>query len=360
VKRFLALLALLAAPTVARAPVTYPVVRPGPALAFPRDHGAHARFRTEWWYVTGALRDDAGRPLGFQVTFFQSRLPIADANPSRFAPRHAIAAHAALSDVRAGRLHHAQNVFRAGLGIAGARQGDADVRMRDWRLWRGADGLWRARAGGDDFALELTFRPTQPPLLQGQAGYSRKGPDPEAASYYYSLPQLAVTGRVRRGVQWSNVTGRAWLDREWSSTLLDARAAGWDWAGINLDGGGALTAFQVRGRDGRAQWAGGSYRAPDGGQITFAPGDVRFEPLRRWRSPRSGATYPIAQAVTVRLPGGPRRFVLTPAFPDQELDGRASGTAVYWEGLVGVSGAGRGQGYLEMTGYAAPFADARP
>lgn len=361
-KRLLALLAVATVPGAAQAPVAYPPVRPGATLAFPRDHGSHPDYRTEWWYVTGSLRTEDGAPLGFQVTFFQSRLPIADGNPSRFAPRHAVAAHVALSDVGGRRLLHAQGVHRAGLGIAGARTGDADVRMRSWRLARGADGLWRARAGDARFALELTFRPTQPVLLQGEAGYSRKGPDPLAASYYYSLPQLAVTGRVRRGGRWTAVTGRAWLDREWSSTILDARATGWDWAGVNLDGGGALTVFQVRGRDGRAQWAGGSYRAPDGARVAFGPGDVRFEPLARWRSPKTGARYPVRQAVSVRVGGAWRRFVLEPAFADQELDGRASGTAVYWEGLVGVSGAARGRGYLEMTGYAQPFAasQARP
>jgi predicted secreted hydrolase len=343
------LVAMLAAASLtASAPAPYPVVKPGIALAFPRDHGAHPAFRTEWWYVTGSLRTADGADLGFQVTFFRNRPPVDPANPSRFAAGQVLFAHAALSDPRIGRLLHGERSARAGFGLAGAAAGDADVTIRDWRLQRRADGHWATQVTAPDFALALTFAPTQPPLPQGQGGYSRKGPQPEAASYYYSIPHLKVSGTVRRGGTAVAVTGEAWLDREWSSNYLQRDAQGWDWTGLNFADGSALMAFRIRRKSGGTLWAGGSLRRADGTVVVLAPVDVTFRPLARWRSPVTGAVYPVQQELRVRLPDGVHRWVLTPLFAAQELDARRSGLPVYWEGAVRTPG---GRGYLELTGY---------
>lgn len=332
-------------------PVTFAPVRPGRRLNFPADHGAHPDFRTEWWYVTGWLQA-AGQPIGFQITFFRIRTAADPGNPSAFSPRQVIFAHAAISDPAVGRLVHAQRIARAGFGLAQAKVGDMDLVLDDWRLRRDSKGVLRAQAGDTNFALDLALAPTQPVLLQGQQGFSRKGPGADQASYYYSLPQLKVTGSLSREGRREPVNGEAWLDQEWSSTLLDARAVGWDWAGINLDDGGALTAFEVRDAKGKAVWAGGSFRSPQGQLTAFAPGDVRFDTRRQWRSPRTGALYPITRDISVRLPEGPRIWRLEPLFADQELDSRPIGP-VYWEGAVRTPG---GRGYLELTGYEAPLA----
>jgi predicted secreted hydrolase len=349
-RRWVVVLAALL--SLAAAPSPYPVVRPGVTLAFPADHGAHPAFRTEWWYLTGWLKTADGQDLGFQVTFFRSNPGADPANPSAFAPRQILFAHAALSDPKLGKLVHDQRIARQGFGLAQASTTDADIVLDDWRLVRGADGRYRTQAGGRAFALDLTLAPTQPPLLQGEGGYSRKGPRPDEASYYYSTPHLAVTGRVARGGRSVAVTGEAWLDREWSSTLLDPRAVGWDWVGLNLDDGGALTAFQVRDAEGHALWAGGSLRDRAGKLVHFGPGDVAFATARRWRSPRTGTDYPVARTLTVNLPGGAKAFALTPLFDDQELDSRLAGGPVYWEGAVNTPG---GRGYLELTGYFSPM-----
>ncbi len=347
-RRWLALLALLlAAAAPAPAPVAWPAVRPGVPLVFPRDHGAHPDFRAEWWYATGWLKTAAGQDLGFQVTFFRVRPGLGEDNPSAFAPRQILFAHAALSDPATGRLRHGQRIARAGFGLASATTGDAALVIDDWRLQRRGDGSWTTHAGTGDFGLDLVMTPRQPLLVQGEGGYSRKGPDPASASHYYSIPQLAVRGHVTRNGRREAVAGTAWLDREWSSALLDARATGWDWLGLNMDDGGALTIFQVRDKTGGAQWAGGSYRSAAGVRTVLAPADVRFLPGTRWRSPRSGAAWPVAPVVMVRLPGGWRRLPVTPLFPDQELDSRPAGP-LYWEGAVRVPG---GRGYLELTGY---------
>ncbi len=331
---------------------SYPVVRPGVTLRFPADHGAHPTFRTEWWYVTGRIKGDDGRDLGFQITFFRTTPQVDTANPSRFAPRQILFAHAALSDPKIGRLLHGERAARGGFGLAQARVGDTDVALRDWRIRRLPDGRFETIVATRDFALSLVLRPTQPPLPQGEDGYSRKGPRPEQASYYYSMPHLAVSGRMTLGGKVQAVKGQAWLDREWSSDYLGGQAVGWDWTGLNLDDGGALMAFRIRGKDGKPVWAGGSLRRADGRITRFAPGDVRFDSFRQWRSPRTGAFYPVGQVLTIKLPEGVRRWRLDPLFDDQELDARRGGQPVYWEGAVKTRG---GSGYLELTGYASPL-----
>ncbi|MBC7505345.1 MAG: carotenoid 1,2-hydratase [Sandarakinorhabdus sp.] len=331
---------------------TFTSVIPNTPIALPRDHGAHPNFRTEWWYVTGWLTTPEHQKLGFQITFFRTRLATDPANPSKFAPKQILFAHAALSDPAAARLRHAQRIARQGFGLAEVSTADTKITLDDWSLQRRADGQFTAHVAGDGFALDLTLTPTQAAILQGDAGYSQKGPDPAEASHYFSLPHLKVGGSVTRAGKPAAITGTAWLDREWSSTLLNPRAVGWDWLGLNMDDGGALTLFRVRDAAGAPVWAGGSYRDKTGHQTKFAPTDVRFTAARRWKSPRTGALYPVAPTVTVRLNGIDRTIPVTPLFPDQELDSRRGGGPVYWEGAVTVPG---GRGYLEMTGYAAPL-----
>ena len=348
----LALCALTSA-SIAQTPgFSYPEVKPGRAFVFPADHGAHPEFRTEWWYVTGAVRTVKGEELGFQITFFRTRPRVDPRNPSKFAAQQILFAHVAISDPAAGKLLHDQRAARAGFGIAEAKIGNADVRIKDWRFVRLADGRFSARIVARGFALNLMFKPTQPPLLQGEGGYSRKGPDPKSASYYYSLPQLATTGTITRGTSTQTVTGRSWLDREWSSRYLGGAAIGWDWTGLNFDDGAALIAFRIRSADGLSLWAGGTFRRANGMTVRLKPRDVVFTPRRTWRSKRTGATYPVAQILTIELPEGEKRLTLIPMFADQELDARSSGLPVYWEGLVRTEG---GRGYLELTGYAAPL-----
>ena len=321
---------------------TFDPVLPGKKLEFPRDYGAHLGHRIEWWYVTGHLESD-GKPMGFQVTFFRVRNPGAESNPSRFAPKQLLFAHAALADPPAGRLLHGQKAARLLEGLVETSAADTALRIDDWTLAR-EGGAYRTRIATGEFTLELTMKPTQPILLQGEGGFSRKGPSQAHASYYYSEPQLAVSGRVHVRGAAREVKGVAWLDHEWSSELLAAEATGWDWLGANLDGGGALMAFRIRGKDGSTVWSSVTARGVD------ARGDVSFHPLRTWKSPRTGVQYPVAMEIRV----GARTWRVEPLMDDQELDARSSTGTLYWEGAVRVlsNGAPAGAGYLELTGYA--------
>jgi predicted secreted hydrolase len=348
VNKFLAAFAVGLHCLMATAQVPYATVTPNHAWRFPGDLGSHPTFRTEWWYVTGWLTAADGEPMGFQITFFRTKPDIDAGNPSAFAPHQLIIAHCALSDPKRGRLWQDQRIRRAGLGLAGADEGNTHTWVDNWSLQRRGDA-YIATISAEDFAFDLTLADTQPPLINGENGVSRKGPDQHAASYYYSLPNMHVAGTVSRQGTPSRVTGEAWFDHEWSSEYLDPHAIGWDWIGINLKGGAALMAFQIRGLDGKARWAGGSLRNTDGRTQILKPDEVEFLPGRRWTSPRSGVVYPVEW----RIRAGNREFALAPLFDDQENDTRLSTGAIYWEGAVRASENNTlvGRGYLELTGY---------
>ena len=340
--------AALLAPVTLNHAQTFPVVAPGRRLAFPRDHGAHPEYRTEWWYVTGWVNDGDGRELGIQVTFFRSRPAVAEGNPSAFAPKQLVFAHAAVAEASHGRLRHDQRAARAAFDLAGADDTTTRAWLRDWSLALQGD-TYRAVIAARDFAFDLRFRSTQPVLLQGDNGYSRKGERPEEASWYYSRPQLDIRGTLEIEGRTREVSGRAWLDHEWSSAYLAAGAVGWDWVGINLHDGGALMAFAMRARTGGAVWAGGTLRDAQGTVKRFGPGDIRYVSLRTWTSPRTGISYPVA----LDLNAGGTSYRIAPMMDDQELDSRATTGTLYWEGAVRLlrEESEVGRGYLELTGY---------
>ena len=319
----------LAGPARKARGAAYPAVVPGRSLRFPADEGSHPEFRIEWWYATGWLSDETNRQSGFQITFFRNRAVDTGGNPSRFAPEQLIVAHAAVSDPQRGHLLHEQQIARSGFGLAEVAPGMTDARIGNWSLRAGGATL-RAAVAGPRFAFELIMRRTQPPLLHGEQGFSRKGAGAESASYYYTLPHLAVEGSVAAGGVTSRVTGTAWLDHEWSSAPMESQATGWDWIGINLDDGGALMAFRMRSRTRANLWSGATLRTADGRTQTFSPQQVVWIALRQWRSPRTDATYPVGWRIKI----GDFAIELDALMDDQEQDARGSTGTVYWEGAV--------------------------
>ena len=329
---------------------------PSKTLAFPRDRGSHPDFKTEWWYITGHATS-GGREFGFQLTFFRSRVDSTQAMASKFAAKQLLFAHAAITDVQGKKLWHDQRISRDGFGVATSSELDMNIKLRDWTL-RADGSRYTAELPAVDFGLSLQFNETQAVLLQGKNGLSRKGPDEKQASYYYSQPHLATTGKLRLQGQTVDVTGSAWLDHEWSQELLAPGVVGWDWIGMNLTDGSALTAFRLRGKDGAkdsaALWDGGSFRTASGALYIFSRGEVIFKPTRFWKSPLTQTTYPVEWIVRT-----PADFYTVKAVIDnQELDSRQSTGAIYWEGLselLSSNGQTVGRGYLEMTGYSKPL-----
>lgn len=329
---------------------------------FPADHGPHPWFRTEWWYYTGNLSTRQGRRLGFQLTFFRSALaPHATARASAWATSQAWLAHFTVSDVDggdggdSGRFLSFERWSRGSLGLAGAKAEPFQVWLERWSATASITARptppMRLRAAQDGAAIDLVLQPGKPPVLQGDRGLSQKGPKPGNASYYYSLTRMPAAGTVRLGGDSFQVSGLAWMDREWSTSSLAEDEVGWDWFALQLDDGTDLMLYQLRRRDGSADpRSSGTLVGPGGESRPFKLADFRLESLGRWRSPRSGAAYPAHWRV--RIPSEELELDISPLLADQELDVSFR----YWEGAVAIAGRHRGrpvrgQGYVEMTGY---------
>lgn len=336
-----------------------------PQLVFPRDHGAHRDYRTEWWYVTANLDTADGARFGVQLVFFRQALAAraGDATPrtAALATDEVILAHAAVTDVRGRRFVAEERLARGACGLGGV-QGPApkqpfEVVCADWSLRASANGDGflpiALRAGGDRFAFTLELQPGKPLVLQGDRGLSQKSSEPGNASNYYSLTRLPIAGELTVDGARHAVRGDAWVDREWSTSALGADQVGWDWFSLQLDDGCELMWYRLRRRDGSVDpWSRGSFVARDGTLTPLGPNDVEAEPLDRWRADDGGAEYPARWRLRGRG-AVPFELEVVPVLPDQELRVLVR----YWEGAVDVRGtragsAVGGRGYLEMTGYA--------
>ncbi len=323
---------------------------------FPRDHAAHEDYRLEWWYYTGNLAAGDGRPFGFELTFFRAGVDREPVNPSRWAVRDLYIAHFAISDISRGRFHFFERLRRGGIGWAGASTDRLHVWIDQWQVrLEGDDHL--LEAGDGDFALALRLSPRKPPVLQGDAGLSQKGPSEGNASYYYSITRMETTGSITAGGRALPVTGWSWMDREFSSSFLETGQQGWDWMSIQLDGDRELMIYQIRRPDGAADvYSSGTIIDAEGRTERLRADQFQLIPGRRWRSPRSGAEYPVEW--TVRAPGKNVDLRVRAALSQQEMNTMTSIGIPYWEGAILVEGTWSGtpttgRGYLEMTGYQA-------
>lgn len=327
------------------------------AFTFPLDHGAHPGFRNEWWYVTGNVADDSGRPVGFQLTLFRSALaPEAPTSTSAWATNQAWMGHLAVTDAQGRRFHAFQRFARGAVGLAGAEAEPFRVWVEDWSLESEdpADS-WpmRLRAADGEVALDLTLQQGKDVVLQGQDGLSRKGPEQGNASYYYSFTRMPTQGRVILGADTLLVTGASWLDREWSTSALPEGVVGWDWFALQLGNGWDLMVYALRRADGTAHaLSDGVLVDPSGAKHPLEYGvEITVTPTATWRSPVDQSAYPSEWRIT--LPSMGWRLDVTPVLDDQELDLAFR----YWEGAVEVSGTDgadplSGRGYVELTGYA--------
>ena len=344
---------------------------------FPRDHSAHPGYRSEWWYLTCPLRttergsaNEGGNAGGFaeygvQFTLFrQGLLPIEARSESEmdagWRSGQIYMAHAALTSV-ADAVHLEDSRFARGHPrLAGTSAEPFAVWLEDWRFAEASDSRWapeqevfELNVAARNFSFALRLMALKPLVLQGDRGLSYKGS--REASYYYSLPRLAVTGHVAASpADQRAVTGTCWFDREWSTSVLAEGLAGWDWFALQFDDQTELMLFQLRGADGESPADGqGKYArrqgkavGRDGRATSIQPAELEFEPQRYWRD-ETGIDWPVQWHVTV----AGRRLRVQAALDDQ----RMRESLAYWEGLVWVyEGDIRvGQGYLEMTGYPA-------
>lgn len=352
----------LAAPS-ASGEAEYRLSLPGYPYEFPRDHGSHDRFRTEWWYFTGHLFDRDGRRLGYELTFFRRAVRPEAPRPgsSRWAIHQLYLAHFAISDVGEDRFLYAEKLSRAALGKAGALPGRLQVWIDRWSAEAGAPDhdVVTLRAAADGFEIDLRLKPLKPPVIHGLNGISRKGDGRGQASHYYSFTRLRTEGTVRLPTETLQVTGTSWMDHEFGSAELGEGQVGWDWFSIQLEDRTEVMLYLLRRADGSPDPASsGTFIAADGRARHLTLDDLAITVLAHWDSATSAARYPSAWRVEV--PSLELSLSLSPLMANQELITGKSTQVTYWEGAVTVEGTRqeepvRGQGYVELTGYAKPF-----
>lgn len=324
---------------------------------FPRDHGAHPAYRTEWWYYTGNLQDSGGHQFGYQLTFFRSALtPDQPERTSNLATNQVYMAHFALTDEAANRHDSFERYSRGAGDLAGAvGEPEYAVWLEDWSVRTVAPGVTQMQASAEGengpVAINFLLRETGAPILHGDRGLSQKGPEPGNASYYYSLVGLETTGVITNGQYISAVAGLSWMDHEYSTSALSGDAVGWDWFSVQLENGSILMFAQVRNRDGSTTGEfSGTLVDVAGQQQAINADNFSVTVLDQWTSPRTAITYP--SGWQVNFPTFAIDLTIQPLIDDQEMDV----SFVYWEGAVTVAGTMngepvRGAGYVELTGY---------
>ena len=336
---------------------------PGYEYVFPRDHGSHDDFRTEWWYYTGHLTAKSGRPFGYQLTFFRRGISRDQVKtlPSQWSVSQLYLAHFAISDLTGEHFHYAEQISRAGLGKAGAERDRLHVWIDQWSAESpvAVPLTQTLRASDSIIGIQLTLSPEKSPVVHGTGGISRKGSASRQASHYYSFTRLATAGTLSIGGEQFDVAGTSWMDHEFGSADLGQDLVGWDWFSIQLENGADLMLYRLRRADGSADpSSSGTLVDHDGRTQHLTVKDFIMEPIGFWTSPKTKARYP--QQWRLTIPSLNISLDITPRLADQELTTSRSTQVTYWEGAVRVTGTShgrplKGQGYMELTGYAERF-----
>ncbi|MGF1571663.1 MAG: lipocalin-like domain-containing protein [Sumerlaeia bacterium] len=336
------------------------LAKPGYEFQFPRDHGAHENYKTEWWYFTGNMEDEQGTEFGYQFTIFRHQLlaPSANQSPtSLFTTPNIYLAHFAVSNITEQEHRHAERLARPELGQAFVSNESMNLKLNDWSVIQSADETITliAHAKREQFSVNLTVKPNKPLVLNGTNGVHVKSSDPNQASYYYSYTNLETTGTVTWDDQAYTISGLSWMDHEFGSSWLSQNEAGWDWFAIQLNNNVDLMLYQLRTSDGSAvSNSEGTLVLADGTKYEIHHNQRTLIPTRYWKSSQTEGNYPIEW--NVKIPEYNADLKIIARFPEQEMLTNQSTGSTYWEGAISASGSWlgepvQGKGYLELVGY---------
>ena len=333
-------------------PDGFRVAREGYQFVFPRDHGNHPDFKTEWWYVTGHLINKAnGDRYGYQLTFFRQASPKNKwRGNSSWQSDQIYMAHAAITNESEKSFVHEEKLNRGGI-LANSKIGDLDVFNESWLLKRIPSGEVNLQMSVKNMQLLLRLKPITSLVTFGEKGVSKKGDDPTASSHYLTYPRMQSEGSMRLSDGSSiELEGLSWMDHEISSNQLGSNQSGWDWAGIQLNNGNSIMFYRLRLADGTQDRNSVAYYVDDRGKIFKSTKLFRIRVLSNWTSSITKIEYPSRIELTIDND----IYIIEPTMKDQELNSKRSGGLSYWEGSCRVKDLNEkiiGNAYLELTGY---------
>ncbi|MGR3274679.1 lipocalin-like domain-containing protein [Acaryochloris marina NIES-2412] len=321
-------------------------------LSFPKDFGPHEDYQTEWWYYTGNLETESGRPFGYELTLFRRGLTpgLPDQQGSAWRSNQVYFSHFTVSDIQNQQFYPVERFNRGAAGLVGAQANPYRIFLDDWSVEEDQPGQLQLHAQGPKAELNLQVSLTAP-VLQGNNGFMVKGAEPGNASYYYSVVQQPTQGTVVIEGEPFTVSGASWTDHEFATRPLSQGTQGWDWFSLQLEDGSALMLYGLRSNDGSdLPESSGTYVNSDGKVLHLNGEDYQIQVLDRWTSPKSQTLYPSKWAISV--PKLDLEMQVAPMMNNQEL----LLSTKYWEGAVGASGTQseqsiQGKGYVELTGY---------
>jgi len=352
-------------------------------FSFPKDHGQHPAYRTEWWYLSGHLRADNGTEWAYHFTIFRRALGkwmdlaligmaigsktvrnislfkrafsrmLTNQN-SRRIKVDGYVGHLAITNVGDHKYEFLERAATSLFNIAGAREDCLGVWVKGWSLQE-TKGIVHVVAERHGFAIDLELVSLKPPVLHGNQGLSIKGTRDGQASYHYSLASLRTTGTLKWRGDNHHVAGNSLMDREFGTAMLPRSVRGWDWFGLILDNNHEIMICLIRNADGTvSDKSAGTIVFPDGACQCLAADHFLVNAVDFWTSPSTGARYPVhwvAKVGDLNLELDVRAII-----KEHELVSGTSTTIDYWEGPVRVDGNMRGKtitgnGHAELVGY---------
>jgi predicted secreted hydrolase len=336
----------------------FEIVRDPQTLSFPKDHGSHPQYRTEWWYFTGHLSghrqtDKLTRKFGFELTFFRVGLKQAPSQiieESNWRTSNIFLAHFAISDDYNQTFHFSERKSRESFALAGADISNLKVWIRDWKAELNKDDI-NLIATAPQFSMDLNFKSSKPPILNGKNGYSKKGPGLEEASMYSSLTRLIGNGKIKIEEQEFKIdSAQAWMDHEAFTSKDPKGGKRWNWFAIQLDSNQEIMAYLLLDEAGvPTEFSSGTFVDKEGNYFPLKKEDFNIQEISKWKSPKTGIEYPSGWKLSIKDRGISLQII--PSFKDQEIKSEETTGVTYWEGRCLVSGSEAGSAYVELVGY---------
>ncbi|MEZ9119479.1 lipocalin-like domain-containing protein [Vibrio cyclitrophicus] len=317
-------------------------------ITFPADHQAHPDFRHEWWYLTANLTDEEGHSLGVQWTQFRfATAPQESDHSTQKTTWQSQQIYMAHSAVTTKDKHYANEKWSRGQAkLAGVDSSPFRVYLDDWQWTSATDDLFPAtlNADSEQFGYSLKLTNDAPYQKQGDQGYSTKSGDAKVASYYYSQPFIDVSGKVIINGVAHQVSGKGWIDREWSSQFLLDSQQGWDWFALRLNDATSLVVFQLRdSKTGKASYSHARLMQREGSGIAIKQQDISLTVTKKTEI--DGRDYPTEWQI--KIPTQQIKLTVSALNPNAKMPL----SVPYWEGPIMIKGSHYGSGYMELTGY---------